>query len=201
MTPPSSTTTPPPSPSRRWEVGGSVSTEWQRRDGSARRSRRNQILQPSGCSRTASHHSALDPYTRLIHVEHLPQIGDLTRGIAEHHEHVGLTPREQAASDGAHADGVGRARGAGHDGLRVGEASLGEHVDLVNELAGSVPAPWRVRAGRHEYASLAHLTHGVHAHVEGPSPRLELRRELRGELALALARLALALDSRLDDVE
>src|SRR5215467_3301951 len=209
--PPSSTTAPPPS-ARSVRIVSAVSCKalgggWVGRDWVANARRISPVMAAaSEASAVRTVQDGITQYrarsaTGLIDVEYIPQIGDLARGIAAHHEHVGLAPREQTAGDGARPDGVGRARGAGHDGLRVGEARLSEHVDLVNELTGSIPAPRGVGACRHEHAGLAHLAHGVDAHVERPPPRLELRFELRGEPALALARLALALDARFHDVE
>src|SRR6266498_5946015 len=57
------------------------------------------------------------------------------------------------------------------------------------------------RSRGHEDARLAHLAHGIHAHIQGPSRGLELRLELRRQSSLALSRLALALDTRLHHIE
>ena len=46
-------------------------------------------LPPLRASTVHPTHAALDAAARLVDVEHVPQRGDLARGIAAHHEHVG----------------------------------------------------------------------------------------------------------------
>src|SRR5262249_58604198 len=66
---------------------------------------------------------------------------------------------------------------------------------------GRTPPPGGGGPRGHDPPAPAHRAPGAPAPAEPPPPRLELRFELRGEPALALARLALALDARFHDVE
>ena len=71
----------------------------------------------------------------------------------------------------------------------------------MDELAGGVPAPRRVRPRGHAHARLAHAPHGVDLHVQRAPRVVELRDELGRQPSLALARRALALDPGLLHVE
>src|SRR6185369_16433242 len=104
---------------------------------------------------------------------------------------------EEPTRHRARADRLGRAARAGHDGLREAETGLGEHVDLVNELAGSVPAPRRVGAGGHSHACLGHETDRFDALVERAARGVELGDEVDGEAPLALTGVPEPLDAGL----
>lgn len=110
---------------------------------------------------------ALDAAARLIHVEHIPQRGNVARRISTHDD-IGEPTGGETARHRAHPDGVRRPGGTGDDGVSVREPRARIWISCMNSPAAYQPQGESVPAIMRTPASLIRRTASIRTSSDRP---------------------------------